>query len=89
MAKRVAFHGSDGLEALRERLPGYWWSEVDRVRALVADDAEEAFREAKYFEYAAQALVEAGEGDALLHARALCAASQQLTRLASAHVLRN
>jgi hypothetical protein len=73
------------LEPLRTRLPSFWWSEVSRIHALIAQDAEAASFEAEYLEYAAEALAQA-EDDLLAHqhAPALWAASHQLKATARA-----
>jgi hypothetical protein len=88
MAKRARtpttpFLAGEDMTSLRTQLPAYWWAEVNRVRTLIEDDAEEGLLEARHFEYAARALAQSGERESLAHARALCTASQRLGRLAA------
>ena len=75
------------LDALRELLPAFWWDEVSRVRALVRVDAEQAFREARHFDFAAREIARVGQID---HAQlvALTIVAAQLKRLAWAQIAR-
>jgi hypothetical protein len=77
----------DGLDALRERLPAYWWEEITRVRALIAVDAHEAFLEAHHFEFAAEEISRFAPDDGVQLA-ALTVAAAELRRIAWARLAR-
>jgi hypothetical protein len=73
----------EDIRGLRAQLPRYWWTEVSRVRALIATDAQHGLFEAEMFGHAASAL-HAGEDIARAHATALWAASRKLSAIAQA-----
>ena len=75
------------LDTLRESLPGYWWDEVRRVRALIAVDAHGALREADHFDFAAQEIALACPSDRA-ELDALTIASAQLKAIARAQIAR-
>lgn len=74
----------EDIEALRDRLPRYWWAEVSRVRAVIDTDADAGREEAELFELVAAALAKSSSDDSRAHAHALYAASCRLSAIADA-----